>query len=208
MIRLAPEDYVLALDISTSLGIAEGWADSYSPRLTVEQFSETDDDSNYERAMARALVWAGRRLAASSPLPRPTVVVIEGSQTNGFGGKTTFNTTRMLLGLLGVITAAVRAKEIRIVSPAVSTIRAVFIGHGRLAGPVAKKQVQAMCRLLDWEAPDHNAADAAAAWAWFVTRDPIGTRLALRHREALKGLSSDAGQGQGSGGRGRGRIRR
>lgn len=58
----------------------------------------------------------------------------------------------------------------------VQSVRKVFVGEARPADP--KAIVQSRCRALGWKAPDDNAADAAAVWAFGSLAQRPGVPLA------------------------------
>ena len=75
-------------------------------------------------------------------------------------------TTLTLAKLIGVAEFAAGMRSISTHTPAVSTVRAAFLGNGRLKSEAAKSACRLMCGELGWSPSNHDEADAGAVW-WF-----------------------------------------
>jgi hypothetical protein len=85
------------------------------------------------------------------------------------------NTGTLLIGLGAMCEMMATSRNVAYFSAHIQTVRAHFVGAGRPAKP--KEAVMGRCRMLGWDVPDHNAADAAAVWAYTKARFDKGFRL-------------------------------
>lgn len=83
---------------------------------------------------------------------------------NGGGIVMTADLLEMLFGLAFSTQVIAWTREIPASKAHVQTVRKHFCGHGRPNN--AKKAVMDRCRQLNWNVPNHDAADAAALWCW------------------------------------------
>jgi Holliday junction resolvasome RuvABC endonuclease subunit len=150
---------IWAFDAASNTGVAEGRAGEtprlYSVRL-VKEGDEIDDSA------ARAM----RFLAEKFAVQRPDLVVIEAPLDFKSDGASNARTLKLLAAVAIGLGGCARLHQVRVRRPMVASIRKDFIGHGRLPGDQAKRMVQATCRALGWDFPNHDAADAAAVWFW------------------------------------------
>lgn len=149
---------IFAFDVASNCGIAEGYAGE-TPRLYSERLVKDGDD--LDDSFARAIKFMARRLLAD----RPDVIIIEAPiPAAAMNGRTNAQTIAMLLGLASCMGGAARAKGIMVRRVNIGRVRKNFLGVGNLKGPEAKRRTVALCRALDWNPPNHDAADAAACW--------------------------------------------
>ena len=73
-------------------------------------------------------------------------------------------TAELLIGQASMAAVVAASYGLRPVRVASSTARHHFVGHGRPKNP--KRAVLERCRVLGWDVPGHDAADACAVWAW------------------------------------------
>jgi hypothetical protein len=166
-------DVILAIDPATRSGVADG-APGSAPRLSVENFrhDETDDLADI---YGRATFWLADRLRTNPP----TLIVIEAPvPPSGAKGFTNHSTTMVTIGLFGIFVGIAKCKGIVVRTVHIATWRKHFLGRGNLPGDEAKRQCVKMCRMFDWGAPDHNAAEAAGIWSW--GRSQLTPKLARR----------------------------
>lgn len=151
---------VLAIDPATKTGVAYGPVGG-APRLWTESFG--GDGSDWVGVYGRATFW----LADFLRTHKPAVIVIEGvvppSAAQGF---TNHDTTMITIGLFGIFTGLAGCKGIDLKVARIATWRKHFLGKGNLKTQEAKQAALRRCRLLKWEAPDHNAAEAGGIWDW------------------------------------------
>lgn len=152
------------LDAASTTGVAEGRPGD-KPRLYSMKFSREYDEP--EDIFGRAVSWLAGRLQVSQPSEVWIEAPIPGAMMHG---RTNAQTTAILFGLWGALSGVAKARRIPCYRASIQTVRKVFIGHGNLPGPEAKRRCLATCALLGWDAPNHDAADAAAGWYWAVRR--------------------------------------
>ncbi len=153
---------ILAIDPATRTGLAEG-APGSVPRLTIKNFRGDPTDAP-EDIFQRVTFFFASRLRDE---PLPTHVFIEAPvPPSGIVGATNHNTTLITIGIYAIVVGIVRCKHIPIHRAPIGSWRKYFLGKGNLSGAEAKRRAAEVCRLLAWDAPDHNAAEAAGIWAW------------------------------------------
>lgn len=151
----------LALDIASRCGVAEGLPGE-RPRLFSVDFKKSADDE-MEDICSRGVLWIAERLKVD----HPALVIVEAPiPAAAMNGNTNANTTALAFGLLGAIAGCIRCKGIPVRRANIQRVRKHFIGRGNLPGDEAKRRVAQQCRALGWDAPNHDAADAAAVWSW------------------------------------------
>jgi len=110
------------------------------------------------------------------------------------GGNTNARTLKVLYGLYGAIAGIARAKGIMVRGGNVRTIRKHFLGKGNLGSSEAKRMAMETCRILGWDPPNHDAADAGALWHWACAQvapklvpavDPLSLQIAAKQREVF-----------------------
>jgi hypothetical protein len=73
-------------------------------------------------------------------------------------------TSIALIGMAFATETIAHALGVRCERAHVQTVRKFLVGHGRPPNP--KRAVMERCRLLGWPAPNTDATDALAVWAW------------------------------------------
>lgn len=160
---------ILAVDPSTMLGVAVGPSGGTPVLSTVKLRLDAGDDHVDVFKRAGRWLW---ELVARDP---PDVLAIEMPLPPMLSRN--FVSTRIGLGLDGLFTGIAGAAGVRIVHAPIGEWRKCVLGHGRMKGADAKRAMLTRCRQLGWDAPDHNAAEAAGIWLW-----------ACSHTSAAKGL--------------------
>ncbi len=163
---------ILALDIATATGVAEG-APGEQPTLRSVRFGE--QGASLEASFAAAIAWTEQVLQER----RPGMIVFEAPLAPSFmRGHTSANTIRKLMGLAAVITGtAHRHGFYNIREATVSDIRRHFLGRRRLRSAEAKKATIARCRELGLNPKNHNESDAAALWFYAAGLHPAEPAL-------------------------------
>lgn len=150
---------ILAIDQNTKSGIAEGVPGS-SPRLETINFRRDVTDTP-EDLYEAALFYFANRFRTDPP---GLVAVERVVPPSAAQGNTNHATTLITLGIYAIIVGVVRCKSIPLRIVAVQSWRKSFLGNGRLPGDIAKREAVKLCQRLGWDAPDHNAAEAAGIW--------------------------------------------
>lgn len=150
---------ILAIDQNTKSGIAEGEPGS-TPRLETINFRRDETDTP-EDLYEAALFYFADRFRTDPPGLVAIERVVPPSAAQGF---TNHNTTLITLGIYAIVIGIVKCKSIPLRIVAVQTWRKAFLGNGKLKGDVAKREAVKLCGRLGWNAPDHNAAEAAGLW--------------------------------------------
>lgn len=160
---MAYEGIVIALDVASKCGVAEGRPGEV-PRLYSVEFRRSGEE--FEDSFGRAVKWMAQRLAADDAAVRAgdVRVMIEAPIMGVSTENTNSDTLLITKGLWAAVSGFARARGIMVRRVAVSTVRKHFIGSGRVPKAQAKKQVRDVCRALGWEPPNLDAADAAAVW--------------------------------------------
>lgn len=150
--------FIIALDVASNCGVAEGYAGE-TPRLYSERMVKDGDD--HDDAYGRCISWMARRLLVD----RPDLIVIEAPiPAAAMNGRTNADTIAMLIGMAACMGGTAKAKGIMVRRVNIQRVRKNFLGVGNLKGPEAKRRTMALCKSLGWEPPNHDAADAAACW--------------------------------------------
>lgn len=156
---------ILAIDPNTHTGLCFG-RPGERPALSTKHFrtDETDEPEDiHERAVDFFATWFRD--------DRPSLVVIEApvppSQVGGF---TNFNTTLITIGIYAIVAGITKCKSIPFMRAPINSWRKHSLGSGRLKGEEAKRRAKVLCRRLEFDAPDHNAAESAGIWLWTVAR--------------------------------------
>jgi hypothetical protein len=143
---------IIALDLATKAGVAIG-RPGERPVLTTAKLRRDPTDNDID-IFAYALRWVERLVdendAGVVALEQPVAI----------------HDSRLLFGLRGIAAAAARRGGARVIEATVGEWRAYALGTARLKGPVAKERCVDLVRRLKWDAPDHNAAEAAMIWLW------------------------------------------
>jgi hypothetical protein len=155
------EGTILAIDSATATGICTG-RPGETPKLETRRWRADETDSA-EDIYGRAVVWMATRLRDDLPA---LVVIEQPVPPSAAWGQTNHDTTLITIGLFGIFCGLAKAKGVRAMRAPISSWRKYFLGRGNLKGDVAKRQAVRLCRELGWDAPDHNAAEAAGIWSW------------------------------------------
>lgn len=152
-------EWILALDVATTTGWAYGQPGSV-PRASTIRFAPEGADNG--AVGCGAMRW----LADFLKMNQVDAVYYEAPfDPRHMGDKTTFSTTRVLVGLPFLLDTLLSAKSIKVREVLVADARKHFLGRG-VRGEEGKKQVQARCRQLGWRFDSPDAADACAVWAF------------------------------------------
>lgn len=147
-------DRVLALDLAT----VTGWAvdrPSGGPvpacGIFRTPFAGGDD---YGSGFAAFYDW----LHDMTSLHQPTLLAFEAP----LDSQNTHNrqATRVLIGMATLAETVAAARGITCFETHIQTVRKHFTGSGRSQKP----DVMYRCRVLGWQVPNHDAADACAVW--------------------------------------------
>lgn len=165
---------VVGLDIATVTGFAHGRVDANCPQWGVVRFGSPSTPS--PDVFAKAMDWA---LDFFGTL-KPDVLMVEALlPPTAMTDRTSRAVRDRLCGLNAVIAACARRCGIpEIASASVGDIRAHFIYDRGLKRKAAKREVTDKCKVLGWDVPNDNAADACACWSYACSI--IDPRLALR----------------------------
>lgn len=167
---------ILALDVATKTGVAEGRPGEV-PRLKTINFRGKDKDDLTE-LYGYATLWMATKLRDNPP---DLVVIEKPVPPSAAFGHTNADTTLITIGLFAIFCGIVHCKSIRLEIAPISTWRKHFIGKGNHNGVIAKRLSLERCALLGWEAEDHNAAEAGGIWDWagatFMGRIPEALHL-------------------------------
>lgn len=150
---------ILALDVASKTGVAFGRPGEI-PRLQTIDFRGEDE---LPGLYGRAVTWMATRLRDEPP---DLVVIERVVPPSGAMGFTNHDTTMTSIGLFAILCGIVHCKSIRLELAPISTWRKNFLGKGNYPGKVAKQMAVDRCKLLGWDAPDNNAAEAAGIWSW------------------------------------------
>lgn len=152
---------ILALDVATKTGVCIGKPGG-KPYLATLNFRQDPTDEP-EDIYGRAVIWMATRLKVDPPA---LIVIEKPVPPSAAWGSTNHQTTLITIGLFGVFCGVARAKNIKVMPAPISTWRKYTLGKGNMKGALAKARAVDLCRQLGWEAPDHNAAEAACIFLW------------------------------------------
>ena len=151
---------IIALDIATSTGVAIGNSGD-APVCRSEDLGKGQSED----------VRLSRALALTDQLVRlyePDLIAVEAA----IGGR---EASQYLVGLVACVRACATNRGVPVETYHLASIRKHFLGKAlgvrdfpgmskAKAKMAIKQKVMDRCRLLGWEVPDHDAADAAALW--------------------------------------------
>ncbi len=148
--------FVLALDVAQKMGVAEGRPGEV-PRLTTVDFGTTD----LHRFYGSLTQWMASRLIDGAP----DLIAIEAPiAPSAAFGYTSHDTTMTTIGGFGILIGIIVCKSIPFEVVPISTWRKHFLGKGNFPSKIAKAMAIDRCKLLGWDPPDHNAAEAGGIW--------------------------------------------
>lgn len=152
---------ILALDIATRLGWAEGEPGG-TPRFGSERLAP--DGSSQAAIFAGMIGFLGTRLQAF----RPRTIVFEAPELFRLrSGKATRATIEVLFGLPAVMQGvAFRMGVYDLQEATANDVRGFFIGDRKLKRAAAKPAVIAECHRRGWMVRNDDEADACALWAF------------------------------------------
>lgn len=167
--------YIIALDVASNMGVAEGYADQPPRCYSVKLLKPLEATP---AGMNRARAWLAERLR----LGRPDYFVLEKRiPTMNGKGNTSMRALLSQITLSSELISVALAKDLTpIPHPKVDledyrfsispqTVRAAFLGDGSLKGDVAKRRAKELCARLGWSVANGDEADAAAVWWWAST---------------------------------------
>ncbi len=149
---------ILAIDPATKTGAAWG-APGTTPHIETVNLGRDDIADSYGAAVA----WMATKLRDRPPA---LVVIEKVVPPSSAWGHTNHATTMITIGLFGILCGIARCKSIPLLLAPINSWRKHSLGSGRLAGEQAKHRAVRLCRSLGWDAPDHNAAEAACIFIW------------------------------------------
>lgn len=176
---------VLAIDLAKQTGTAEGRPGDV-PRLQSLWFGNAGNDHHV--FFGNLTAWMAAKLRDNPP---DLIAIEEPVAPSAAFGHTSHDTTMMTIGGFAIILGIIVCKQIPFETVRIATWRKHFIGRGNCPTKLAKQMALERCRLLGWDAPDHNAAEAAGIWDYagatfmgalpqklhlFGERQPGGTR--------------------------------
>jgi hypothetical protein len=160
---MADADCIMAIDpAARGCGIAHG-APGTTPQLRTVNFARDDTDTG-PIIFRRALEFFNDEFVKPG---RPRVLAIEAPLPK-------FN-PMILFGLYAVITATALHWHVRLLPVSVQSWRKHFLGSAKLDKEHAKAAAVRVCKQLKWDAPDHNAAEAAGIWDWACGRERVAS---------------------------------
>ncbi len=149
--------YILALDVASQMGVAEGRAGEVPRSYTVRL---GDSECSMAERAGKATRWIAERLLIN----RPDWIYIEAPLTPN--ASKSADATVVALTLFGAIAGPAECKLRNVRTGNVQTIRKAFLGHARPSYP--KQRAKAMCEALGWSPKTLDEADALALW-WHST---------------------------------------
>lgn len=150
---------ILALDVASKTGVAEGRPGEVPRLQTIDFRGEGELPGLY----GRATTWMATKLRDDPP---DLIVIERVVPPSGAMGFTNHDTTMISIGMFAIFSGIINCKSVPLELAAISTWRKHFIGKGNHPGAVAKKMAVDRCKLLGWDAPDNNAAEAGGIWDW------------------------------------------
>lgn len=153
---------VLALDIATKTGICVGDAGAVPKAWSVDLGQGRSQDARFSEIL--------KLMHGLMEAHKPDLIVAEAP----IGGK---NASAFLIGLVACVRGMAANRGIKCETVAPSTVRKHFLGKAKTskdfpglsqakAKLAIKQEVLDRCRLLKWDVPDLDSADAASAWDW------------------------------------------
>ncbi len=152
---------ILALDVATKTGVAVGGPRSNRPTAWSVDLGKAQ---SHDRRFSNVLVLTHELIERH----KPHLIVIEAP----IGGR---DASALLIGYVACIRGCAANRGIPIETFTSSSVRKHFLGralakrdfphlNARAATIAIKQAVMDRCRLLGWDVPDADAADAAALW--------------------------------------------
>lgn len=154
--------YVVGIDPAINTGLCHGRVGD-KPTLLAQRFRFGDDQD--EDVYGAATCFFATFLKTRAP----DLIAIE-TPIMASWGKTNNQTTSITRGLYAIFTGIAKCKGIPLVRADIGTWRKYFIGRGNLPGKEAKRQCVRLCARLGWDAPTHDAAEAAGIWLWACSK--------------------------------------
>ncbi|WP_120636044.1 hypothetical protein [Ruegeria sp. EL01] len=166
---------IVALDLATNTGIAVGragenpkcWSISLGDTPYVRGgMSQADKFKLESKRLNNALIMTQGLIQSHEP----DLLVVEAA----IGGK---NASSFLIKLFGCVQGCAGNRRVNMIPVYPATVRRHFMGKAKTsrdfphlkpakAKLAIKEEIEARCRLLGWDVPDLDAADAAATWDW------------------------------------------
>jgi hypothetical protein len=145
-------DAILALDIATRMGVAEGVLGAAVPSLYSIDFSRPKGE--VEEIFGAATRWARKTFETLSP----KLVAIEGLVPK-------YDKT-IQCGLWAIVRGVAAVNGIPVTVAPIQTWRAFVLGNGKLPKREAKTRAIAVCTQLGWRVRNDDEAEAACIWIW------------------------------------------
>lgn len=146
---------IVALDLATTTGVAIGAAHD-GPLCHTERLGKAGE---HHGARFSEVMFLTKRLIAQH---KPDLVAIEAPVVTGAKGDA--NRALLAMGLRGCVMGVCTFKGVSCQDFNVLSIRAHFLGNGRIKRAEAKAMTIERCRTLGWHVANDNEADAAALW--------------------------------------------
>ena len=156
-------DAILALDIATRMGVAEG-APGETPNIFCIDFGSRGGPAA-ERGLgvaeifANAVRWA-TRVFSEHP---PKLVVLEGMIPK-------YDKT-VQCGLWAIISGIATLNNVPFEVAPIQTWRAFVLGNGRMPKREAKTRAIQVCTQLGWAVHNDDEAEAAMIWLWACAQE-------------------------------------
>ena len=160
---------------SVRTGFAVGGEQSERPRTGVWELPGAAD-----HVFDRTLGVAAQSLAALIRLTGAKAVCVESPIMVSSGSNA--HSIAALLQLYGAFRSVIHQCGARFIPAHSATVRKFFVGNGALKSAEAKDAVMRRCEQLGWDFSGHDAADAAATWAYgmsivYPAWSPLSTPL-------------------------------
>lgn len=185
---MAYSGIILALDLASNTGVAEGRPGGVPHLYDADLRREGDD---WEDTWSRAVGWIADRLYLERSAVEASEfrIIVEAPIFAGAQRAKNANSELVTKGLWACITGFARARGVMVHRVHVSTVRAQFLGNGKMPGEAAKREARRVCRALGWSPPSLDAADAGALWwygcnLWAPQSAPIVDPRVLKRRAA------------------------
>jgi hypothetical protein len=169
-------DTILALDIATRTGVAEGIPGN-TPNIFCIDFGERSSpgEVRHEDVFANAVKWA-TRVFGEHP---PKLLVIEGLVPQ-------YDKT-LQCGLWAIISGIATANKVPVRIAAIQSWRLFVLGSGKLRRAEAKTRAIAVCAQLGWSVKNDDEAEAACIWIYACSM--MAPKLAPRMPLFMRGAA-------------------
>lgn len=160
----APPGGVLALDLSSHVGVALGGIFSTSPAFCTWHLPKNQGEGARYAAFENELAACIDRL-------QPARVVLESAMSlQAMAQVSTTAVMRQQITLRGIAYSEAYRASIPISEISADFVRGAMLGQSRFEKGKVKAAVIAYCHGRDWMCLDDNQADACLTWAWHCTQ--------------------------------------